>query len=111
MSGPLPRSGSPRARVARGAAAAAPNEILLNVKMGRNARQHVTQICIACSSTQLHPSALSIDFDVLFQGGVTGGGALPDVAWPAARSAALWAFCRRQNAPEGRLYETYLVAT
>ena len=22
---------------------------------------------------------------------------LPDVAWPAARSAALWAFCRRQN--------------
>ena len=26
---------------------------------------------------------------------------LPDVAWPAARSAALWAFCRRQNAPEG----------
>ena len=27
---------------------------------------------------------------------------LPDVAWPAARSAALWAFCRRQNAPEGR---------
>ena len=28
--------------------------------------------------------------------------ALPDVAWPAARSAALWAFCRRQNAPEGR---------
>ena len=30
------------------------------------------------------------------------GVALPDVAWPAARSAALWAFCRRQNAPEGR---------
>ena len=29
--------------------------------------------------------------------------ALPNVAWPAARSAALWAFCRRQNAPEGRL--------
>ena len=25
-----------------------------------------------------------------------------DVAWPAARSAALWAFCRRQNAPEGQ---------
>ena len=25
---------------------------------------------------------------------------LPDVAWPAARSAALCAFCRRQNAPE-----------
>ena len=28
---------------------------------------------------------------------------LPDVAWPAARSAALWAFCRRHNAP----YETF----
>ena len=27
---------------------------------------------------------------------------LPDVTWPAARSAALWAFCRRQNAPEGQ---------
>ena len=27
---------------------------------------------------------------------------LPDVAWPAARSAALRAFCRRQNAPEER---------
>ena len=26
---------------------------------------------------------------------------LPDVAWPAARSAALWAFCRRQNAQRG----------
>ena len=25
---------------------------------------------------------------------------LPGVAWPAARSAALWAFCRRQNAPK-----------
>ena len=44
LSGPLPRSGSP-ARVARGAAAAAPisNEILLNVEMGRNARQRETR--------------------------------------------------------------------
>ena len=31
---------------------------------------------------------------------------LPDVAWPAARSAALWEFCRRQNAPEGSHSET-----
>ena len=28
---------------------------------------------------------------------------MPDVAWPAARSAALWAFYRRPNAPEGCL--------
>ena len=26
------------------------------------------------------------------------GFVLPDVAWPAARSTAFWAFCRRQNA-------------
>ena len=32
---------------------------------------------------------------------------LPDVAWPAARSAALWAFCRRQNAPEYILVSTW----
>ena len=32
---------------------------------------------------------------------------LPDVAWPAARSAALWAFCQRQNAPEGRFWSQH----
>ena len=37
--------------------------------------------------------------------------ALPDVAWPAACSAALWAFSRRQNAPEGRYLEYILVST
>ena len=35
-------------------------------------------------------------------GQATSGMPDADVAWPAARSAALWAFCRRQNAPEGK---------
>ena len=36
--------------------------------------------------------------------GVRGRKVLPDVAWPAARSAALWAFCQRQNAPEANIF-------
>ena len=35
---------------------------------------------------------------------------LPDGAWPAARSAALWAFCRRQNAPDGRYMKHILTS-
>ena len=29
---------------------------------------------------------------------------LPDVAWPVAHSAAFWAFCRRQNAPNMNIF-------